>query len=147
MHLSQTIHSGLLNILEASLNRILCKLCFFSQAIVVDRTVYVSGCVGLDKDTGKLVDGGVVPETIQVLKNLKAVLDASGSSVEQVVKATIFVEDLGDFAKVNEEYKKGNCTKFDFFSNVLSCLFSYLFNHKMFYYPPKPLIGLSHIIM
>lgn len=56
----------------------------------------------------KLVEGGVVPETIQVLKNLKAVLDASGSSVEQVVKATIFVEDLGDFALVNEEYKKGN---------------------------------------
>lgn len=80
-----------------------------SQAIVVDRTVYVSGCVGIDKDTNKLVEGGVVPETIQVLKNLVAVLEASGSSADKVVKATIFVEDMGDFALVNEEYRKGKC--------------------------------------
>lgn len=57
----------------------------------------------------KLVEGGVIPETIKALENVKAVLEAAGSGVEKVVKATIFVEDLGDFAKVNEEYKKGNC--------------------------------------
>ncbi|XP_037041234.1 rutC family protein UK114-like isoform X4 [Bradysia coprophila] len=77
-----------------------------NQAIVVDRTVYVSGCVGIDKDTNKIVDGGVVPETIQVLKNLVAVLEAAGSSPDKVLKATIFVEDMNDFALVNEEYKK-----------------------------------------
>lgn len=75
---------------------------------MVDRTVYVSGCVGMDKDTGKLVEGGVVPETIQVLKNLVAVLEAAGSSAEKVIKTTIFVENMGDFALVNEEYRKGN---------------------------------------
>lgn len=74
--------------------------------------VYVSGCVGMDKDTMKLVDGGVVPETIQVLKNLVAVLEAAGSSADNVVKATIFVEDMGDFALVNEEYKKGKIVPF-----------------------------------
>lgn len=74
----------------------------------MDRTVYVSGCVGIDKDTSKIVEGGVVAETIQVLKNLVAVLKAAGSSPENVLKVTIFVEDMGDFAAVNEEYKKGN---------------------------------------
>lgn len=66
----------------------------------------MSGCLGLDKDA-KLVSGGAVPEMAKALENLKAILEASGSSVENVVKATIFVEDLGDFANINEEYKKG----------------------------------------
>ena len=61
----------------------------------------------MDKDTMKLVEGGVVPETIQVLKNLVAVLEAAGSSAENVVKATIFVENMADFALVNAEYQKG----------------------------------------
>lgn len=74
---------------------------------MADRTVYVSGCVGLDKDTMTLVEGGVIPETIKALENLTAVLEASGSGVEKVLKTTIFVQDLGDFAKVNEEYRKG----------------------------------------
>lgn len=73
----------------------------------MDRTVYVSGCVGVDKDTMKLVEGGVVPETIQVLKNLVSVLEASGSSAKNVIKANIFLEDIGDFALVNEQYGKG----------------------------------------
>lgn len=99
----------------------------FSQAIVVDRTVYVSGCVGMDKDTMKLVEGGVVPETIQVLKNLVAVLEASGSSAEKVIKTTIFVENMGDFALVNEEYKKGNKFPiYHFLKRVNSILLSLL---------------------
>jgi len=93
----------------------------FNQAVVADRTVYVSGCVGLDKDTMTLVPGGVIPETIKTLENLKAVLEAAGSGIEKVVKATIFVEDLGDFAKVNEEYKKGNFNLF--YLCELDCLF------------------------
>jgi len=60
----------------------------------------------LDKYSQRLVEGGVIPETIKTLENLKAVLEAAGSGIDKVVKATIFVEDLGDFAKVNEEYKK-----------------------------------------
>lgn len=55
----------------------------------------------------KLVDGGVVPETIQALKNLVAVLEASGSSAEKVLKTTLFVADIGESALINEEYRKG----------------------------------------
>ncbi|XP_037041233.1 rutC family protein UK114-like isoform X3 [Bradysia coprophila] len=77
-----------------------------NRAIVVDRTVYLSGCIGMDKDTMKLAEGGVVPETVQALKNLVAVLEASGSSAEKVVKTTIFVADIGESALINEEYKK-----------------------------------------
>lgn len=69
--------------------------------------MYVSGCLGLDKNTTTLVPGGAVPEMAKALENLQAVLEAAGSSVDKVVKATIFVEDLGDFANINEEYKKG----------------------------------------
>lgn len=55
----------------------------------------------------KLVEGGVVPETAKALENIKAVLEAAGSGIEKVVKSTIFVEDLKDFPKVNDEYIKG----------------------------------------
>lgn len=81
------------------------------QAVIADRTVYISGCLGLNKDTGKLVNGGVGPEARLALENLKAVLLASGSDVNNVVKTTIFVQNLDDFATVNEEYQKGmfNC--------------------------------------
>lgn len=81
----------------------------FSQAVVADRTVYLSGCIGVNKDTMELVEGGVVPEMVKALEHVKAVLEAAGSGIEKVVKGTIFLQDLGDFAKVNEEYKKGNC--------------------------------------
>lgn len=77
------------------------------QAVVSDRTVYVSGCLGLDKDTGKLIDGGVSAQTELALQNLKNVLIASGSSLEKVVKTTIFVQNLDDFSAVNDAYKKG----------------------------------------
>lgn len=80
---------------------------FFSQAIVVDRFVYVSGCLGLDKDSLKIVPGGSGPEMAQTLENMKAILEAAGSCIENVVKVTIFVDDLGDFGIINEEYKKG----------------------------------------
>lgn len=80
---------------------------FFSHAIIADRTVYVSGCLGLDKDTLKLVPGGAGPEMRKALENMIAILESAGSSVEKVVKATIFVTDLKDFPAVNEEYRKG----------------------------------------
>uniref|UniRef100_A0A0A1XH17 Ribonuclease UK114 n=1 Tax=Zeugodacus cucurbitae TaxID=28588 RepID=A0A0A1XH17_ZEUCU len=78
----------------------------YNQAVVADRTVYVSGCIGLDKDTLTLVPGGVTQQTEVALKNLVAVLEAAGSSVDNVVKNTIFVKDLNDFGAVNEAYKK-----------------------------------------
>lgn len=70
--------------------------------------MYLSGSIGIDKDTMKLVEGGVVPETAKVLENIKTILEAAGSGMEKVVKTTIFVENLGDFANVNVEYMKGN---------------------------------------
>lgn len=81
---------------------------FFSQAIVVDRIVYVCGCLGLDKDSLTIVPGGTGCEMAKALENMKAVLEAAGSSIENVVKVTIFVDDLGDIAIINEEYKKGS---------------------------------------
>lgn len=69
--------------------------------------MYVSGCLGLDRSTGKLVGGGVGAETRMALNNLRAILDASGSSTEKVVKTTIFLNNMEEFGQVNEEYKKG----------------------------------------
>lgn len=69
--------------------------------------MYVSGCLGMDKVTGQLVAGGVAKETQAALANLRAILEASGSGIERVVKTTIFVQNLDEFGTVNDEYKKG----------------------------------------
>lgn len=76
----------------------------YSQAVIIDDLVFVSGQIGLDPKTGNLVEGGIEAQTEQVLKNLEAVLKASKSDFENVVKATIFLADINDFAKVNEIY-------------------------------------------
>ncbi|XP_061387515.1 rutC family protein UK114 [Musca vetustissima] len=78
----------------------------YNQAVVADRTVYVSGCLGLDKDTMKLVPGGAVAQAEMALKNLEAVLVAADSGIDKVVKNTIFLKDLNDFGAINEVYKK-----------------------------------------
>lgn len=78
----------------------------YNQAVVADRTVYVSGCLGLDKETMKLVPGGATEQTEKALQNLVAVLRAADSDIDQVVKNTIFVKDLNDFAAINEVYKR-----------------------------------------
>ncbi|KAM7353460.1 reactive intermediate imine deaminase A homolog UK114 [Cochliomyia hominivorax] len=78
----------------------------YNQAVVADRTVYVSGCLGLDKTTMKLVPGGAVEQTEMALKNLEAVLVAADSGIDKVIKNTIFLKDLNDFGAVNEVYKK-----------------------------------------
>ncbi|KAL5290291.1 HRSP12.2 family protein [Megaselia abdita] len=78
----------------------------YNQAVVADRTVYVSGCLGLDKNTMQLVPGGAPEQTAMALENLQAVLKAADSGIDKVVKNTIFLKDLNDFGAVNEVYKK-----------------------------------------
>lgn len=78
----------------------------YSQAIVYNGIAYLSGQIPLDPATGEIVAGGIEEQTEQVLKNLGAVLAACGSSYEKVLKTTIFVKDMGDFAKVNGIYAK-----------------------------------------
>ncbi|KAJ6642540.1 RutC family protein, partial [Pseudolycoriella hygida] len=79
----------------------------YNQAVVADGIVYVSGCLGLCKDTNALVSGGAANEMAQALQNMKVILEAAGSGIDKVVKTMIFVDDLADFARVNQEYKKG----------------------------------------
>lgn len=79
----------------------------YNQAIIVDRMLYLSGVVGLDKDTGKLVPGGVIPETIKTLENIEKLLQVCGSKIENVVKCTVLLNDIKDFAAVNQEYARG----------------------------------------
>ena len=78
----------------------------YNQAVVADRTVYVSGCLGLDKSTMQLVAGGITQQTEMALKNLEAVLIAADSGMDKVVKNTVFLKDLNDFAAVNEVYQR-----------------------------------------
>jgi 2-iminobutanoate/2-iminopropanoate deaminase len=76
----------------------------YSQAVVAGDTVFCAGQVGLDPATGKLVAGGIAAETARVLQNLAAVLEAAGLSLADVVKTTVFVADLTEFATMNEVY-------------------------------------------
>lgn len=76
----------------------------YSQAVRAGGLVFLSGQISLDPATGALVTGDIQAETRQVMKNLGAVLAAAGTSFEKVVRATIYLVDLGDFAKVNEIY-------------------------------------------
>jgi 2-iminobutanoate/2-iminopropanoate deaminase len=76
----------------------------YNQAIVAGETVYISGQIAIDPQTGELVLGDIEAETKQVMENLKAVLDAAQMTFENVVKATIFIMDMNDFAKINAVY-------------------------------------------
>lgn len=75
----------------------------YSQAIVSNGLVFCSGQIGLDPEKQTLVEG-IEAQTHQVLKNLQAVLEEAGSSLDQVIKTTIYVKDMNDFAAVNEIY-------------------------------------------
>ncbi|MFZ1042988.1 MAG: RidA family protein [Anaerolineales bacterium] len=76
----------------------------YSQAIQTESTVFTAGQAGLDPATGELVKGGIEAETRQVLTNLKHVLEASDSGLNFVVKTTVFLKDMNDFAKMNAIY-------------------------------------------
>lgn len=78
----------------------------YSQAIIANGFVYTAGQIGADPRTGTLVAGGIAEQTEQVLKNLEAVLKAAGSSLGAVVKTTVFLADMNDFARMNEVYGK-----------------------------------------
>ena len=76
----------------------------YSQGIAANGFIFCSGQIPIDPATGNLVDGTVEDQTRQVLKNLGAVLEAAGSLYNQVVKATVFLQDMNDFAKMNGVY-------------------------------------------
>ena len=78
----------------------------YSQAIKVGDMVFTSGQIPLDPKTGALVSGGINEQAEQIMKNLSAVLEASGSGFEYAVKTTCFLADMKDFAAFNEVYAK-----------------------------------------
>ncbi len=78
----------------------------YSQAVRIRDFLYTSGQVALDPATGQIVSGGIEAQTTRVLENLKAVLEASGAGLEQVLKTTVFLKDMNDFAAMNAIYGK-----------------------------------------
>lgn len=76
----------------------------YEQAIRVGGFLFTAGQIALDPKTGNLVEGGIAAQTRRVLENLKAVLEASGSSMDRVVKATVYLKNMGDFGAMNEIY-------------------------------------------
>ena len=76
----------------------------YEQAIKVGEFVYASGQIPLDPKTGTVVEGDITVQTRRVLENLKAVVEAAGSSLERAVKATVFLKNIGDFAAMNDVY-------------------------------------------
>jgi 2-iminobutanoate/2-iminopropanoate deaminase len=78
----------------------------FSQGIRINGLLFLSGQVGLEPATGKLVPGGIRAETEQVLRNLAAVLEAAGKTFTDVVRVGVFLTDMGDFSAMNAVYEK-----------------------------------------
>ena len=76
----------------------------YSQAVQAGGFVFASGQIPIDPRTGEFVEGGIREQTEQVLRNLSAVLQAAGSSLDRVVKTTVFLADMNDFAAMNEVY-------------------------------------------
>jgi len=76
----------------------------YSQAVIAGRMVFTSGQIPLVPDTGVFVEGGIDEQTEQVLRNLAAVLEEAGASLDDVVKTTVFLADMDDFAAMNEVY-------------------------------------------
>ncbi len=76
----------------------------YNQAVLVGNTLYTSGQIALDPSTMELVIGDIETETKQVMQNMQAVLEAAGMTFENVVKSTIFIMDMNDFARINSVY-------------------------------------------
>ena len=77
----------------------------FSSAVRVGHMLYLSGALGIVPGTRQLAEGGIGPETRQTLDNIKATLEENGSSLAEVVKCTVFLADIGEWAAMNEVYK------------------------------------------
>ena len=76
----------------------------YSAGVKIGNFVYTAGQLGLDPQTGDFVEGGIAAETRQALQNLRAILEAAGASLENVVKTTVFLRDMNDFAAMNAVY-------------------------------------------
>ncbi len=76
----------------------------YSQAVEINGTLYLSGQVPLNPETMKVVDGGIKEQTLQVMKNIEAILEAAGYSFSDVVKSTCFLSDIKNFVAMNEVY-------------------------------------------
>ncbi|XP_048795991.1 2-iminobutanoate/2-iminopropanoate deaminase [Lagopus muta] len=84
----------------------------YSQAVIVDRTMYIAGQIGIEPSSGQLVSGGVREEAKQVFKNLGEILKAAGCDFSNVVKTTVLMADIKDFGDMNDiygQYFKSNC--------------------------------------
>lgn len=82
----------------------LARLPSFSHAVVAGDTIYVSGSLGTEADNMELVPGGTGPQTTQTLANIRKILEASGSSLDQVVKVNVYLADMTTFNEMNEAY-------------------------------------------
>ncbi|XP_030248970.1 2-iminobutanoate/2-iminopropanoate deaminase-like isoform X1 [Sparus aurata] len=87
----------------------------YSQAVLVDRTMYISGQLGMDPASGQLVGGGVQAQTRQALVNMGEILKAAGCGYENVVKTTVLLADMNDFTTVNDVYKQCSTTTETFY--------------------------------
>lgn len=76
----------------------------YSQAILAGNVLFASGQLGMDPSTGNFVEGGIKEQTTQAFKNVKAILGEAGLGMNDVVKTTVFLADMGDFAAMNEIY-------------------------------------------
>jgi len=78
----------------------------YSQAVLIGNMIFCSGQIPIDPETGEFVPGGIAEQTEQVIKNLSAVLEAAGAGLKNVVKTTVFLADMNDFAQMNEVYAR-----------------------------------------
>lgn len=100
-----------LNFVKPTFPLILLLLLFIhltkSQAVVADKTIYASGCIGVSLETGQLVSDDAAKQTEAALNHLKNILRAAGSNLNNVLKTTVYIQDFNDFATINEAYKNG----------------------------------------
>ena len=78
----------------------------YSQAVIHNGLVFLSGQIPLDPSTNQLISGDIAAQTERVLENIKAVLEASGSSLDRVLKTTVFLKDMGNFPNMNQVYAR-----------------------------------------
>ena len=125
----------------------------YSQAVVANGIVYTSGQIALTPEgTDELLSEGVIVQAVRVMKNLEAVLEAAGSSLDDVVKTTIFLADMNDFAVVNEVYEELLGEAVELFEKEKSKLVVYIYkenklslsgdlsNELLYKFPEKVLI-------